>query len=114
MNTVAANELKKMLERDPVALLINVLSEEDFEEAHIPGSANIPVTRKDFVERAEELAGGKNRPMVVYCATADCAASREAARKLEEAGFADVYDFEGGMAAWLDAQQYVERPDKNP
>ncbi|MFZ0255075.1 MAG: rhodanese-like domain-containing protein [Gammaproteobacteria bacterium] len=114
MNTVAANELKAMLERDQGAILINVLSEADFEEARIPGSANIPVSRNDFVERVEDLAGGKNKPIVVYCATAECTESPTAAHKLEEAGFTDVYNFEGGMEAWLDAQQYVERPDKTP
>lgn len=119
MNTLAANELKGMLElretldREAIAL-INVLSEEDFQEAYIPGSSNVPVGREDFVARVEELAGGKDTPVVVYSATADCTASRDAARKLEDAGFTNVYDFEGGMEAWLDAGEYVARPDKNP
>jgi rhodanese-related sulfurtransferase len=120
MNTLAADELKGMLElketlgRDDAVTLINVMSEEEFQEAHIPGSANVPVSWEDFVERVEELAGGKDKPVVVYSATSDGGPSRDAARKLEETGFTKVYDIEGGMEAWLDAGEYVVRPDKNP
>jgi len=103
MKTLNANELKSMLDRDEDLTLINVLGEEDFRRAHVPGSSNIPVDRENFVSEVERLAGGKDGTVVVYCASHDCEASPKAARRLDEAGFAHVYDFEGGIKEWMKA-----------
>lgn len=120
MNILAANELKGMLElkdrlqREDAVTLIHVMSEEEFQEAHIPGSSNVSATQEDFVERVEKLLAGKDTPVVVYAATSGSSISHDAARKLEESGFSNVYELEGGMAAWLNAGEYVVSPDKNP
>lgn len=100
MRTINAKALNDLIRQDEDVLLLNVLSQEDFEKEHIPGSHNIPESREDFVSQVEKLAGRKDRPVVVYCASKDCQASPSAARKLTEAGFEHVTDFEGGMAAW--------------
>lgn len=68
-------------------VLINVLPEEDFKKEHIRTSINIPQDSEDFVETVEKVAGGKDGEVVVYCASFDCPASPEAAKKLDEAGF---------------------------
>jgi rhodanese-related sulfurtransferase len=80
---------------DENVVLINVLSEEEFEEAHIPRSINVPLGRDDFVDRVVEIAGDKNRPIVVHGATFKCPASTAAAQRLEDGGLTDVYDLEG-------------------
>lgn len=100
MRTVTAKDLKTMLDTNQDLLLLNVLGEEDFEKEHIPGSHNIPESRDDFVTAIERLAGAKDKRIVVYCASKDCQASPKAATKLEQAGFTNVTDFEGGMAEW--------------
>lgn len=109
MRTLQVDRLKAMLDANEDLTLINVLSEEDFRRVHIPGSQNIPVDRDDFVQRVEALAGGKDATVVVYCADADCTASPKAAKKLDEAGFKNVFDFEGGVAEWRKAGHAVER-----
>ena len=83
-------------------VLINVLSPADFRDRHIRTSVNVPVADEGFVETVERISGSKQRKLVVYCASSDCDASPKAARKLEEAGFEDVYDYEGGSADWFD------------
>ena len=108
MKVLRARDLKRLMERDDKLLVINVLDQDSFEKEHIPGSHNIPNAEDDFVKQVERLAGGKNRPIVVYCASKDCTASPTAARKLVEAGFADVADFEGGMAEWKQLALEVE------
>lgn len=90
-------------------LLVNVLGEEDFEAAHIPGSHNVPVKRARLENEIERLAGGKEDPVVVYCASKDCEASTDAARRLSNAGFEQVFDYSGGMAAWIEAGNEVAR-----
>lgn len=101
MRTLTAKELQRMKKEQGEALaVINVLEPETFRAEHIPGSVNVPGKRDDFVKQVETEAGGKDRPVVVYCASASCNASPTAARKLDEAGFSRVYDFAGGMKAW--------------
>ncbi|MBU0800191.1 MAG: rhodanese-like domain-containing protein [Alphaproteobacteria bacterium] len=82
-------------------LIVNVLSPEDYKRAHIPDSTNVPLQdNENFAQQVEDLAGGKDQKIVVYCAGPECPASRNAAEKLEEAGFKNVYAFEGGMEEW--------------
>ena len=82
-------------------VLINVLPRDAFRQAHIRTSINIPHEDDGFVDDVEKVAGGKDRKIVVYCAHRDCDASPNAAKKLDEAGFAHVYDYEGGTRDWL-------------
>ena len=115
MKNVSVEELQQMRDRGERMTLINVLSEEDFHQAHIPDSENVPVHRDDFVARVEKMVRDKDEKVVVYCACLDCDASPTAAKKLEEAGFSDVYEFAGGLKEWLTAGLGVARPAaKNP
>ena len=109
MRTIDAQELAGMIERGERFMLINVLGEEAFRSHHIPGSRNVPLDSEDFVERVEQMAGGKDQPIVVYCANEQCTASPQAADRLAEAGFTQVVDFEGGMEAWEQAKHPVEK-----
>jgi rhodanese-related sulfurtransferase len=45
------------------AQLVEVLPETDFEEEHLPGAINIPLTQ--LGDRAHEL--DRSRPVIVYC-----------------------------------------------
>ena len=82
-------------------VLINVLAPEAFRKNHIRTSVNIPATLSDFEAQVERVAGGKERPVVLYCANFECPASTDAAEKLDAAGFQHVYDYEGGAEDWL-------------
>lgn len=83
-------------------VLVNVLSPEAFRKAHIRTSINLPHEDPEFTRLAEKVAGDKSRKIVVYCASFDCDASEKAARKLDEAGFKQVFDYEGGTKDWLE------------
>jgi rhodanese-related sulfurtransferase len=100
MKTIEANELKAVLDGNEDVLLINTLNAGSFERTQIPGAVNIPLEDVDFVARVEEQAGGKDKPIVVYCASQQCNSSEKAAEKLENAGFTAVADFAGGFRAW--------------
>lgn len=102
MQPISRETLEKMNEQaKDDFVLINVLPREAFREAHIRTSVNIPHEDDNFVQEVEKVAGGKDRKIVVYCAHKDCDASPTAARKLDDAGFAQVYDYEGGTRDWL-------------
>ena len=108
MKTLDTEQLKNLMESAEEFVLINVLSEEAFENNHIPGSINIPVEGPGFTDDVVTEVVDQDQRIVVYCADEDCPASAEAAEKLESAGYTNVYDYEGGMAAWQDDGNLVE------
>ena len=108
MKAISRDELKKMNEVDARDfVLINVLAPEYFKKKHIRTSVNVPVQDDDFVSQVERIAGDKNREVVVYCASFDCDASPKAAKKLEDAGFSHVFDYEGGTKDWFEQKQHA-------
>ncbi len=108
VRTLRAQDLKQLMEQKKDLLVLNVLSQEEYEKEHIPGSANVPNDAPDFTTRVERLAGSKTRPMVVHCASTKCPASTEAVNKLTAAGFTNVSEFAGGMAEWKSAGGKVQ------
>jgi len=106
MKTLTVDEFRATMQNEQ-PLVVNTLPEDAFREAHIPETKNVPVSDPNFEQRIKALAGDTTRPVVVYCASAEGDASPKAAKKLEEAGFARVYDFEGGLAAWREAGEPV-------
>jgi len=104
MQTLNRKQLKDMLDKHEDIAFINVLHREDFNREHIPGSVNVPYDESDFAQKVEQIAGSKQRPVVVYCASKECNASDKAAEKLEKAGFSKVYDYEGGTADWAEGK----------
>ena len=100
MKTITTDELKALCAEHDDLTLVNTLGAESFEKTRLPGAVNIPLESKDFASQVEQRAGGKDKPVVVYCANAQCNSSEKAASKLEEAGFTAVSRYTGGAAAW--------------
>ncbi len=109
LTTIGTAELKEMKRRKDEFVLVNVLPEDDFIEGHIPGSQNVPVTRRDFTQAIGQITVGLDQPIVVYCASEDCDASPIAAKKLERLGYTRVLDYEAGMEGWMEAGLRVEK-----
>lgn len=106
MKPISRDDLKTMNETEHEDfVLINVLPRETFNKQHIRTSINVPVADDDFVRKVEEVVGDKNRKIVVYCANFDCDASPKAAQKLEDAGFTQVFDYEGGTEDWFEQKK---------
>ena len=101
MKTISAEDLKKKIDSKEDFEFVDVLSKDNYEAKHIPGSKSIPVD--EIEERAETELSDKNKEVIVYCASTECQASPRAAKKLEEMGYTNVVDFESGLAGWQDA-----------
>lgn len=100
VQTLTREQLKEKLDKNTNLKLVNVLPKEKFEEKHIPGSINIPVTD---IENTVLQRLDKKDEIIVYCADFECSASPKAAQKLEELGYKNVYDYEGGVDDWQKA-----------
>lgn len=74
-------------------LLIDVRTDAEYSQGHIPGSMQI-----DYRVIADAMAEvDRTQPVVVYCRTGNRSAHAE--RTLRTMGFTEVYDF-GGINRW--------------
>jgi len=106
VRTLDADELDSLFHRNGDVQLVDVLPPSHYEKVHLPGSTNLPL--KNLKGRAAgELKS--DRPVVVYCSEPDCGMSPKAASVLEDLGFEEVYDFEGGIAEWRRSGRNVVR-----
>jgi polyisoprenoid-binding protein YceI len=83
--------------------LIHVLPDEIHEACHIPGSCGICVYETAFTDRVKELVPKSDSMIVLYGAGNGSRDSRAAAEKLKAAGYSNVMELEGGIAAWRGA-----------
>ncbi len=61
---ISAPLLKHLMETDENVLVVNVLSDIEYEMHHITGSINIPI---NVISDSDKLPGDKNHPLVFYC-----------------------------------------------
>lgn len=108
MQTLMAEQLKRVLEGPRHVPVVNVLDQDSYEQKHIPGSVSVPLSESDFVDKIDEQVSNRSDPVVVYCASSSCDASERAAEKLERAGYTGVRDFESGIKGWEDAGYRLE------
>lgn len=106
INREEAQLLVKNREREHVTV-IEALPAESFEKYHLPGAINVPLDDQ-FDENIQKAAPDKSQPVLVYCMDADCDASPKAAKRMEELGYSNVYDYEAGKVDWKEAGLTVE------
>jgi molybdopterin/thiamine biosynthesis adenylyltransferase/rhodanese-related sulfurtransferase len=92
--TVSVQELKKKMEAREPLTLVDVREPWEYEVAKIPGSKLIPLG--ELQERLPEVP--RDGILVMQCHSGG--RSEQAARLLQEAGFANVFNLEGGIEAW--------------
>ena len=76
--------------RTPDALLLDVRTQEEYADGHIPESRNLPL---QTLGRTELLPPARETPLFVYCLSG--ARSRQAAMLLRRVGYAHVTDLGG-------------------
>ena len=78
------------------AQLIDVRTPREFTNGFIEGAKNIDYNGDSFEKQMKKL--DKTKPVLVYCAAGG--RSENAAELLQEWGFKEVYDLEGGYNGW--------------
>lgn len=92
---LSADEAYNMMETEESFILIDVRTEEEYKEKRIAGSILIPDYEID--KRAESDLPDKNALILIYCRSGR--RSADAANKLIDMGYTNVYDF-GGIIDW--------------
>ena len=97
-------------------ILINTIPSDRFEKTKIKGAVNagLPKEMKDLKPEEKEaflktLGTDKDKKIVIYCGFVACERSHVGATLAKEAGFKNVYRFPGGIAAWLDAGNSIDK-----
>ena len=83
--------------------IVDVREQEEWDAYRIPGSVFIPLGQ--LVQRAGELDPGK--PIIAYCKSG--VRSLYAVEMLQASGRHDVASLSGGIVAWYEAGQPLER-----
>ena len=115
-NLISADELKKALDTNESMILVDTMPADSFKKSHIKTAVNAVLpTKLDEVKPEEKeaflkaLGDDKDKKIVLYCGFVGCERSHVGALIAKEAGFKNVYRFPGGIAAWLDAGNSVEK-----
>ncbi|MBX6386996.1 MAG: rhodanese-like domain-containing protein [Microbispora sp.] len=72
---------------------------------HVPGAVNLDPA--DFT--AADLPAERDATLVFYCSDPSCGASRFAARRAQQMGYAHVFVMPAGIRGWLKAGKPVEQ-----
>ena len=92
---ITAEEAKERMDKDDKVVILDVRTEEEYQAGHVPGAIVIP-NETISSEPLEELPD-MDQEILVYCRSGN--RSAQAAKKLAEAGYTQVYDF-GGIIDW--------------
>ena len=102
---ISQEEAKQMMEQDGTQIIVDVRTQEEYDSGHIPGAICIP-NESIGTEHPEELPD-LDQVILVYCRSGN--RSKQAAQKLFDMGYINVYEF-GGINAWT-GEVVTETPD---
>ena len=91
---IDAKEAKRMMDEGNVTV-VDVRRAEEYAQKHIPGALLVP--NETIAEEAAEKLPDKEAVYLVHCRTG--VRSKQAAEKLIELGYQNIYDF-GGIVDW--------------
>ena len=92
---ISQEEAKSMMTRDDGYIIVDVRRQDEYDSGHIPGAILIP-NESIGTEQPEQLPD-KGQIILVYCRSGR--RSKEAAQKLANMGYTNVYEF-GGIIDW--------------
>ena len=91
---LTAEEAKQRMDENSEAVVLDVRTQEEFDQGHIPGAVCLP---NEFIAADMPFPFTKDTELLLYCRSGR--RSAEAAKKLRDMGFSNVYDF-GGSIDW--------------
>ena len=95
-----------LLDDPPAGLVVlDVRTAEEFAEGHLAGATMLDFYADDFADRLADL--DPDAPYLVYCRSGNRSGQTRAL--MEELGFTDVTDVDGGIVAWSEAGLPIER-----
>ena len=92
---ITAEEAKQIMDSEEGYIILDVRTQEEFDQGHIPGATQI--SHEEIAEKAEEVLTDKEQLILVYCRSGR--RSKIAAEALAELGYTNIKEF-GGIIDW--------------
>lgn len=92
---ITAEEAKEIMDTEEGYIILDVRTQEEYNEGHIPGA--IVISHEEITEKAEEVLTDKDQLILVYCRSGR--RSKLAAEALVELGYTNIREF-GGIIDW--------------
>ncbi|MBQ7870873.1 MAG: rhodanese-like domain-containing protein [Oscillospiraceae bacterium] len=92
---ITAAEAKEIMDRETDYIILDVRTQAEYAEGHIPGAVLIP--HMELAQRAAQELPDKDRLLLVYCRSGR--RSKQAAEVLVELGYTNIMEF-GGIIDW--------------
>ncbi|MGN0174020.1 MAG: rhodanese-like domain-containing protein [Acutalibacteraceae bacterium] len=92
---ITANEAKEIMDTQSDYIILDVRTEEEFAQGHIPNAVLIP--DYEIETKATSMLTDKNQLILVYCRSGR--RSKNAAEKLVKLGYKNIKEF-GGIIDW--------------
>jgi thioredoxin 1 len=96
---LSATEFAAKIKEIPTAPVVDVRSAEEYSSGHLQGSKNINWNGENFESEIVKL--DKTKPVFVYCQSGRRSAA--AANHMRSLGFKEVYELDGGISSWMQA-----------
>lgn len=93
---ISQDELQALMKEESKPLLIDVRTEGEYADGHLPGAINIP--HKELEQRLAELSKDKDNQIVLYCRSGTRAGI--AKKILAKNGFTKLDHLSGDYIAW--------------
>ena len=92
---ITAEEAKQIMDSEEGYIILDVRTQEEYDEGHIPGT--IVISHEEIAEKAEDVLTDKDQLILVYCRSGR--RSKIAAEALVELGYTNIKEF-GGIIDW--------------
>ena len=92
---ITAEEAKQIMDNEEGYIILDVRTQEEYDEGHIPGATQI--SHEEIAEKAEDVLTDKDQLILVYCRSGR--RSKIAAEALVELGYTNIKEF-GGIIDW--------------
>lgn len=103
---VSPGKAAEVIAENPDGLVVlDIRTPEEFNEARLADAIMVDYYAADFADQIDRL--DKNVPYVLYCRTGNRTA--DAAALMEELGFSEVYEIDGGIVNWYEQGYPVEQ-----
>jgi rhodanese-related sulfurtransferase len=92
-NQISYAEARDIMSKNPLTILIDVRSKQEYKEYHLDGAICIPTY--EIVSRISQIIKDKEQIIIVYCQSG--VRSKKAAIVLRKMGYENIYEIKGGL-----------------
>ena len=96
---LSASMAIRLMNNNDDVLIIDIRPAAEFKNGHITGAKNIPLN--EFASSIDDYSKVKDKAVLIYCNSGNTAT--RAIKLLKKAGFEQINNLEGGIAAWKEA-----------